>query len=76
VMIEGEDVPQGNKAEPITIPRTTIVIQQNRPIEPPPKEFARRSNSNAIWIALIVLLLLVIGGMLYLFFTGSSVSTQ
>ena len=69
VMIEGDDVPQTDKPEPYAIPRTTIVIQQKRNIEPP-KEFAKKSNTNKIWIAVIVLLLLVIGGLLYLFITG------
>ncbi len=63
VMIEGDDVPQTSKTDPYSIPRTTIVIQQSRPTEPP-KEFSKKSNSNKIWIALIVLLLLVIIGLL------------
>ena len=70
VMIEGDDVPQTDKPEPYAIPRTTIVIQQKRNIELP-KEFVKKSNTNKIWIAVIVLLLLVIGGLLYLFITGS-----
>jgi len=70
VMIEGDDVPQTDKPQPYAIPRTTIVIQQKRNIEPP-KEFAKKSNTNKIWVALIVLLLLVIGGLFYLFITGS-----
>ena len=70
VMIEGDDVPQTDKPQPYAIPRTTIVIQQKRNIEPP-KEFAKKSNTNKIWGALIVLLLLVIGGLFYLFITGS-----
>jgi len=69
VMIEGDDVPQTNMPEPYSIPRTTIVIQQKRNIELP-KEFVKKSNSNKIWIAVIVLLLLIICGLLYLFITG------
>lgn len=69
VMIEGDDVPQTDQPEPYDIPRTTIVIQQKRNIELP-KEFVKKSNTNKIWIAVIVLLLLVIGGLLYLFITG------
>jgi predicted component of type VI protein secretion system len=67
VMIEGDDVPQTDKPEPYSIPRTTIVIQQKRSVEPPPKEFGRKSNGNKIWIAVIVLLLLVIVGLLVMF---------
>ena len=63
VMIEGDDVPQTAKADPYSIPRTTIVIQQKRNIEPP-KEFVAKTNSNKIWIVLIVLLLAVIAGLL------------
>ncbi|MDD4017811.1 MAG: FHA domain-containing protein [Kiritimatiellae bacterium] len=70
VMIEGDDVPQTDKPQPYAIPRTTIVIQQKHNIEPP-KEFAKKSNSNKIWVALIALLLLVIGGLFYLFIKGS-----
>ncbi len=70
VMIEGDDVPQTDKPEPYAIPRTTIVIQQKKNIELP-KEFVKKSNTNKIWVAVIVLLLLVIGGLLYLFITGS-----
>jgi predicted component of type VI protein secretion system len=72
VMIEGDDVPQTAKADPYTLPRTTIVIQPSRPAEPlpPPKEFAKKSNSNLVWIALIVLLLLVIVGLMIPFIKG------
>ncbi len=72
VMIEGDDVPQTDKPEPYSIPRTTIVIQQKRNIEPP-KEFSKKSSSNRIWVAVIVLLLLVIVGLLVLFFKSSAV---
>ena len=70
VMIEGEDVPQTAKTDPYSIPRTTIVIQQKRTNIEPPKEFAKKTNSNKIWIALIVLLLLVIVGLLIPFVKG------
>ncbi len=73
VMIEGDDVPQTEKPEPYSIPRTTIVIQQKRNVEPP-KEFGKKSNANKIWIAVIVLLLLVIVGLLVMFFKGSAPS--
>ena len=70
VMIEGDDVPQTDRPEPLSIPRTTIVIQQKRNVEPP-KEFVKKSNSNKIWISVIVLLVLVIVVLLVLFFKGS-----
>jgi len=69
VMIEGDDVPQTAKTDPYSIPRTTIVIQQKRNVEPP-KEFGKKTNGNKVWIAVIVLLLLVIVGLLVLFFKG------
>jgi len=73
VMIEGEDVPvnapSASATDPYAIPRTTIVIQQNRNVEPP-KEFSKKSNTNKIWIALIALLLLVIVGLLIAFIKG------
>ncbi|MEI7899610.1 MAG: FHA domain-containing protein [bacterium] len=74
VMIEGDDVPQANKPEPYPIPRTTIVIQPKRTVEPPPKEFGKKSNTNKVWITVIVLLLLVIVALLVLFFKGSVVT--
>ena len=69
VMIEGDDVSQTAKTDPYSIPRTTIVIQQKRNVEPP-KEFGKKTNGNKVWIAVIVLLLLVIVGLLVLFFKG------
>ena len=68
VMIEGDDVPQTAQTEPFDIPRTTIIIQpkaaQQKKIADPPKEFAKKTSSNKIWIAIIVLLLLVIVALL------------
>jgi hypothetical protein len=72
MMIEGDDVPQSDTPEPFSIPRTTIVIQQKRTVEPPPKEFGKKSNSNKIWIGVIVLLLLVIVGLLVMFVKNSA----
>ena len=69
VMIEGDDVPQTAKTDPYSIPRTTIVIQQKRTVEHP-KEFVAKTNSNKVWVALIVLLLLVIAGLLIPFVKG------
>jgi len=70
IMIEGDDVPQTDKPEPYAIPRTTIIIQQKRTLETP-KEFGKKSNSNKIWIAVIVVLLLVIVALLVRLLTGS-----
>ncbi len=72
VMIEGEDVPPSeNKAIKDTdqIPRTTIVISQNRTLETP-KEFSKKSNSNKIWGSVIVLMILIIGALLFKLFKG------
>lgn len=71
VMIEGDDVPQSDQAEPYAIPRTTIVIQQKRTLETP-KEFGKKSNSNKIWIALIVVLVLIIAALLVKLFSGNA----
>jgi hypothetical protein len=71
VMIEGDDISQTETPEPYSIPRTTIVIQQKRNVEPPPKEFGRKSNGNKVWIAVFALLLLVIIGFLAKWITTS-----
>lgn len=70
VMIEGEDVLQSEKPEPYSIPRTTIIIQQKRTLETP-KEFGKKSSTNKVWIAVIVVLLLVIVALLVRLVTGS-----
>ena len=70
VMIEGEDVPQTDKPEPYSIPRTTIVIQQKRTLETP-KEFGKKSNANKIWIGVIAVLILVIVALLVRLMTGA-----
>ena len=69
LMLEGDDVPEGGKSAPAEIPRTTIVIRQNKKVEPP-KEFTKKSNSNRIWIILIVLLLLGIAYPLFLYISS------
>lgn len=69
VMIEGEDVPQTGLGDAASIPRTTIIIPQKRPTAiDTPKVFVKKSNSNKVWIAVIVILLLVIIGFLIVFF--------
>ncbi|MDD2456285.1 MAG: FHA domain-containing protein [Kiritimatiellae bacterium] len=70
VMIEGDDVPAAeHKAikDTAQIPRTTIVISQNRTLETP-KEFSKKSNSNKIWVSVIAVLILVIGTLLFKLF--------
>ena len=70
MMIEGDDVPQLEKAESAAVPRTTIIIQPKRTLETP-KEFSKKTNSNKIWIALIAVLVLVIAYLLVQMFTGA-----
>lgn len=68
VMIEGDDVPQTGLTDAASIPRTTIIIPQKRPTAiDTPKVFVKKSNSNKIWIGVIVVLLLVIVGLLIVF---------
>lgn len=72
LMIDGEDVPSApeqpeGSMEPV--PRTTIVITQNKKAAPP-KEFVQKRNANKVWGFVIVVLLAVIGYFLYLFFAG------
>ena len=73
VMIEGDDIPPAEKrtiTDTAQIPRTTIVINQNRTLETP-KEFSKKSNSNKIWVSVIILLILVIGALLFKLFSPS-----
>jgi len=70
MMIEGDDVPQLEKAEFAAAPRTTIIIQPKRTLETP-KEFGKKSNSNKLWVAVIVALVLVIAYLLVQMFTGA-----
>ncbi len=69
VMIEGEDLTATQKIDPSAIPRTTIVIPQKRPATITSKDFQKKANSNAIWISIIAVLLMIIGVMLYKFMT-------
>jgi pSer/pThr/pTyr-binding forkhead associated (FHA) protein len=62
VTIEGDDVPEAGDEEPLNLARTTIVIQKNA-AKSAPKEFSKKSNSNKIWVTVIVLLLFVIVGL-------------
>ena len=65
VMIEGDDVPQAEEKPGASgpVPRTTIVIQQKRKLSTP-KEFGKKSNSNMIWVSVIVVLVLIIAALL------------
>lgn len=69
MMLEGDDVTQSEKTEPVAVPRTTIIIQPKRTLETP-KEFGKKSNSNKIWVAVIVVLVLVIAYLLVQLFAG------
>ena len=62
VMLDGDDVPESSEDEPFSVERTTIVIQKNNP-KSTSKEFTKKSNSNKVWVMVIVLLLCVIGSL-------------
>ncbi len=70
MMIEGDDVPQSEK-ESVAVPRTTIIIQPKRTLETP-KEFSKKTNSNKLWVAVIVVLVLVIAYLLVQLFVGGA----
>ena len=68
VMIDGDEVPQAEERPPTatgvsSIPRTTIIIQPKRKLLTP-KEFGKKTNSNMIWISVIVVLVLIIAALL------------
>lgn len=65
--IEGDDVPDAGDDEPFSVARTTIVIQKNAP-KATPKEFTKKSNSNKVWVTVIILLLCVIGALAVMLF--------
>ena len=67
VMLDGDDVPDVSENEPFNVARTTIVIQKNTP-KSTPKEFTKKSNSNKVWVTVIVLLLCVIGTLAVMLF--------
>jgi len=67
VMLDGDDVPEASEEEPFSVARTTIVIQKNAP-KAAPKEFTKKSNSNKIWVTVIILLLVVIGALAVMLF--------
>ncbi len=71
VTIDGDDVPDAGDEEPMSFARTTIVIQKNAP-KSTPKEFTRKSNSNKVWITVILLLLCAVGALAVLLFKKMS----
>ena len=67
IMVDGDDVAEASDEEPFNLARTTIVIHKNTP-KATPKEFTKKTNSNKIWITLIVLLLFVISALAVMLF--------
>lgn len=71
-IIDGDDISQTRGGDTQKISRTSIVIPAH---QPPPKTpvdvFSKKSNSNKIWIAVIVLLVLVSAALLVLFLKDS-----
>ncbi|MCL1919778.1 MAG: FHA domain-containing protein [Kiritimatiellaeota bacterium] len=65
--IDGDDVPQTRTGDTQSISRTTIVIPSQPSTQAPPEAFAKKSNSNRVWIFIITLLVIVIAVLLYLF---------
>jgi pSer/pThr/pTyr-binding forkhead associated (FHA) protein len=71
--IDGDDVPQTRSGDTQNISRTTIIIPNQPSTQAPPEAFAKKSNSNKAWIffiALISVVCIVLGVMLYLVMTG------
>jgi hypothetical protein len=73
VIIDGDDISQTRGGDTQKISRTSIVIPAHSPtsIKAPADVFVKKTNSNKIWIAIIVVLLLVIAGLLFLFLKNS-----
>lgn len=73
VIIDGDDISQTRGGDTQKISRTSIVIPAHTPtIKAPADIFTKKSNSNKIWIAIIVLLLAIIGVLLVFFFMNNS----
>jgi len=68
MMLDGDDVPEASDEEPFSLARTTIVIQKSAANKATPKEFAKKTNTNKIWVTLIILLLFVIGALAVMLF--------
>lgn len=69
VIIDGDDIAQTRAGDTQKLSRTSIVIPAHSPtaIKAPADLFVQKKNSNKIWIAVIVVLLLVITALLFLF---------
>jgi len=57
--IDGDDVPQTRTGDTQNISRTTIIIPNQPSTQAPPEAFAKKSNSNKVWIFSITLLILL-----------------
>jgi len=69
VIIDGDDISQTRGGDTQKLSRTSIVIPLHPPtsIKAPADVFVKKTNSNKIWILIIVVLLLVISALLVLF---------
>lgn len=69
VIIDGDDISQTRGGDTQKLSRTSIVIPMHAPtgIKAPTDVFVKKTNSNKIWIAIIVVLMLVITALLVLF---------
>lgn len=69
VIIDGDDISQTRGGDTQKISRTSIVIpaHQSTTMKAPTELFAKKSNSNMVWIAIIAVLSVVIAVLLVLF---------
>lgn len=69
VIIDGDDISQTRGGDTQKISRTSIVIpaHQSATMKAPTELFAKKSNSNMVWIAIIAILSVVIAVLLVLF---------
>lgn len=69
VIIDGDDISQTRVGDTQKLSRTSIVIPTHSPtsIKAPTDLFVQKKNSNRVWIAIIVVLLMVIAALLFLF---------
>ena len=72
MMIDGDEVPQTRTGETQNISRTTIIIPSQPSTQAPPEAFAKKSNSNKVWIFIIAMLIAVIGVLLVIFLKAPS----
>ena len=73
VIIDGDDISQTRAGDTQKLSRTSIVIPTHSPtvIKAPADLFVQKTNSNRIWIVIIVALLMVIAALLFLFLKSS-----